>query len=201
MQKDRDFIQTAKVLGYNNLAILDGEKIDSEISISSLYIQNSTKDLKDKRKKYDLIASSPSSVKEARIISKKIEVDILIFREFIDKLTLENIVKNEMFFAFDLGEIIFKNGAERIRALKNFEKFKKFIKKYPNNVIFTTMPKDKYMLRSPRDLVTFLKFIGIEAKIAQLGLAYNPLSTIKRGREFRSGKIIDIGVKIADDSS
>lgn len=205
MNANEDLINRANSLDFTSLGILDyNGKIKSEILTYSIYVinkKNSIKDLANLRKKYDLIAAEPSDIDDARMYSRKTQIDVIMFKDFIDKVATENLIKNEMFLAFDIGSIINSNGARRIKSLKLFEKCRKTIKKFPNNVIFTLMPQNEYMMRAPRDLVIFLKHLGIDAKIAQIGLSTNPYNAIKRGTDFKQGKIIDIGVKIADDST
>ena len=84
MNANENLINRAKSLDFSALGILDyNGKIKSEISTYSMCIinkKNSIKDLANLRKKYDLIAAEPSDIDEARMYSRKYQMNFVVLQ-------------------------------------------------------------------------------------------------------------------------
>lgn len=104
---------------------------------------------------------------------------------------------NNVAVSFDLSEIISQRGGRRVRALSNFRKDLRLVRKYDVPFILTSNSHSCYDLRAPRELISLALLFGMTQQEAVRGLSQTPEDIIERNRP-SSSRVYE-GVEIVDN--
>ncbi|WP_094227976.1 ribonuclease P protein component 3 [Methanolobus psychrotolerans] len=102
--------------------------------------------------------------------------------------------ENDVAVSFDLGEIISQHGGRRIRALSNFKKDLKLVRKYDVPFLLTGNVRSCYDLRAPYELMALAELFGMTREEAMSGLSTTAEQIISKNRP--SANYVSSGVEI-----
>lgn len=106
--------------------------------------------------------------------------------------------------SFDLSEIILQRGGRRVRALSNFRKDLKLVRKYDVPYILTSNARSLYDMRAPREVIALAGLFGMTQQEAICGLSTIPETIIKNNRPshtqvYEGVEIVDIELEEGED--
>jgi ribonuclease P/MRP protein subunit RPP1 len=104
--------------------------------------------------------------------------------------------ENDVAISFDLAEIIGQRGGRRVRALANFRKNLKLVRKYDVPFILTSNGNSYYDLRAPRELIALARLFGMTPEEATYGISTAPEQIIAKNRP--SSNYVFKGVEIVN---
>lgn len=107
--------------------------------------------------------------------------------------------ENDVAISFDLGDIISYRGGRRVKALSNFRKDLKLVRKYDVPFLLTSNARSCYDLRAPQELIALAGLFGMTREEAICGLSATPESIISRNRP--SANYVFEGVEIVSAPS
>ena len=106
---------------------------------------------------------------------------------------------HDVAISFDLGDIISQRGGRRVRALSNFRKNLKLVRKYEVSFILTSNAISYYDLRAPYELMALAELFGMTREEAISGMSITPEKIISKNRP--SANYVFEGVEIVNDPS
>ncbi len=151
------------------------------------------------RKMVDVIVVHGGSESINRAAVENSNVDILsnfgsMKDNGINHILARSAHDNNVALSFDLGEIICQRGGRRVRALSNFRKDLKLIRKYDVPFVLTANARCCYDMRAPRELIALAGLFGMTREEAIKGISSIPESIIKNNRP--SDRYVFEGVEI-----
>ncbi|MDY0387728.1 MAG: ribonuclease P protein component 3 [Methanolobus sp.] len=151
------------------------------------------------RKMYDVIIVHGGSESINRAAVENSNVDVLSnFGSLKDNgfnhVLARSANENDVAISFDLGDIIHYRGGKRVKALSNFRKNLKLVRKYDVPFLLSSNARSCYDLRAPRELIALAGLFGMTREEAICGLSTTPESIISRNRP--SANYVFEGVEI-----
>jgi len=101
---------------------------------------------------------------------------------------------HDVAISFDLGDIISQRGGRRVRALSNFRKNLKLVRKYDVSFTLTSNAMSYYDLRAPNELIALAGLFGMTREESISGLSTTPEKIISKNRP--SANYVFEGVEI-----
>lgn len=103
---------------------------------------------------------------------------------------------NDVAISFDLSHVIGLRGGRRVKALSNFRKDLKLVRKYDVPFVLTSNAVSLYDMRAPRELIALASLFGMTREEALHGISVVPEMILARNRP--SGGHVFEGVEIVD---
>ncbi|MEZ5336155.1 MAG: ribonuclease P protein component 3 [Methanolobus sp.] len=180
-------------------AVIDGLDIFSGVELKNDNASKLHGQVGKFRKNADIIVVHGGSESINRAAVENSNVDILsgfgsMKDNGLNHVLARSASDNNVSISFDLVEIISHKGGRRVRALSNFRKDLKLVRKYDVPFILTANARSVYDLRAPRELMALATLFGMTKEEAVFGLSVIPEQIISRNRP--SANYIFEGVKL-----
>lgn len=203
-------IPESKRWGYNGIALIQPsnnfnlqdiehfkEINDDLIILSGVEINaKNPDDLKKKiqkfRRKTDVLIVNGGNIKINRAASEDQRVDILAnpFKNRRDSgvnhIIAKKAAENSVAVEIGVNQIIKTRSSVRSKIISNFRQIIKLKRKFNFPVITTNNAHSIYDFRSPEDIITLLKSIGMTKQEADDSLSRHPLNILKRNENINN---------------
>lgn len=139
-----------------------------------------------------------------RVSCEDSRVDILAHPEYkrsdsgLDHTLAENASKNNVSIEINLHELLETYRKIRSHVLSHLKRNIKLAKKYQTPLIITSGARNKYELRSPRELSAILQLLGFELEKSKEIVEKRGEEIVRRNRKKLSGEIKFEGVEIEE---
>ncbi len=208
----------AKELGWKDIVWMFGK--DSYFSKEAEKVENRAlfldvkkpSDLKVLRKvkKHDLVvvkSNGAEDVNDAIVSSKEIDIFLDLAtvtgrdhthyrRSGVNQVIAKNAFKNKQVYAINFARILKYENDKRAKLLGRVMQNIRIMQKYKVPIMITSMAKDSYGLRKPKDLVAFSKVLSVKASTKSVIILGDLL---KKKQDIKSGKIVREGVRLLLD--
>ena len=152
------------------------------------------KTVKSIRKQTELIIVAAKELNFNRVVVETPEVDILSGKDIqLNHVMCELAKKNNVAIEFNFHDLITSYKKTRERVFMNMIENAKFIRKYKTPFIITAGAMDPWDLRSPFDLLSFGRLLGLQDP--QIKKAMSDV-VVKENRKRLSGKWIAPGIEL-----
>ncbi len=201
----------ARRLGYRGIALIQPSNnfkpepikdfIEEDFLILNgveIYAKN-PEDLKKKvqkfRKKVDVIIVNGGNIKINRAACEDPRVDILVnpFKtrrdSGINHVIAKKAAENEVAVEIGLNHIINTRLSLRAKMLSNFRQIIKLKHKFKFPLITTSNAHSIYNLRTPEDIITLLRCLGLTSQEAKNSLSQNPLQIYEK-KKIRDNMVV-----------
>jgi len=150
----QDFEST--IGGVKEVALVSPAGVDVALGIE-------LKDMKrvEKSRKKELVVVTTGDLETSRKAVENPMVDILFCRE-MNYIMAKLAKKNNVSVGFNFSQLLHSFGARRSDVLGSYLKQARLVRKYKTPFVLTSGAKSKWDLRSPSDLISFGRVLGLE---------------------------------------
>jgi ribonuclease P/MRP protein subunit RPP1 len=200
----------ARGYGYAGIAITNhsdywrkvtGDDIINGVEIRAKNIPELRKKIGKYRPKVDLLLVHGGDPKINRAAVEDVRVDILAHPENgrdigFNHVLAKSATNNNVAIEFNLDVLIHLRGGLRVKALSDFRRNLKLVRKFSVPVVLTSNAKSHYDLRAPREMVALAGLFGMSEDEAIRALSNVPAEIIERNRERRRLGYVMGGVEV-----
>ena len=163
------------------------------------------RNLRDLRRKFEIISVNCNSKDVARQAAKDRRVDILAFstgfsrKPYFDKAEGELASKMGVAIEIDLTSLFLLTGFPRVRFLTGLRKEVAIAEKFKVPIVVSSGATNVGLLRGPYDCVALGMLFDLPMSVALRGLSENPLRIIDRNRKKLSAGYVAPGLFVMRD--
>ena len=151
------------------------------------------------RKDVEIILVHGGNIEVNRIACETPEIDVLAHPELgrndggIDMIMAKLAKKNHVAIEFNMRNVLISNRKSRADVFSSMLENAKLVRKYKPPFVLTSGAVDPYDLRSPSELLSFAKLLGLEPKYSKIAISSKMLTD---NRKRLGGKWIMPGVEV-----
>lgn len=173
--------------------------IYSGLKILSKNPEDLRKTIQKNYKKLDILMVMGGDLKINRAVCENLKIDILSRPYYkrkdsgMNHVLAKEAAKNNVTIELCLKDIIKTRGHIRAKTISHFRDIITLSNKFKFNIIFTSGAKTEYDLRTPQDMLSLIKSLGLTQEEAEKTISLIPELIIKNSQE--RNNIIIKGVK------
>jgi ribonuclease P/MRP protein subunit RPP1 len=160
------------------------------------------KDVRKLRRRVELVAIMCESKAVARQAAKDRRVDLLNFpqpdfrKAFFDSAEAELAQACLACLEVDVGQLLTKEGATRVRLLSSLRKEVQVAKEFHVPIVLSSGVSEEFLIRRPMDLAAFSSLLGLNMDFAIDAVSKNPMAIVRRNREKLNPRFIAPGIRV-----
>jgi ribonuclease P/MRP protein subunit RPP1 len=209
---DRELTERAREMGWSGFcSVTDSDKIGKEKEFRSREIDVSRgillepKNVSDvprmarKHRNFEIVCVRGGSPEMNRAVVETPEVDILTGHSHEGRSGINHVIarlarENNVMICFDFGELLSSYKKTRSWIFSTMSQTAREVNRHRAPVCITSGAQSLWEIRSPSDLLSFSRLLGISDRKAKEGMSN---LVVERNRKILSGEIVGRGVELA----